>query len=38
MTLYDTLYDICLTCRHSRIDHSDFVGPCEYIKWIAGHP
>ena len=30
--------DICLTCRHSRIDHSDFVGPCDYIKWIEGHP
>ena len=30
--------DICLTCRHFRIDHSDFVGPCDYIKWIEGHP
>ena len=30
--------DICLTCRHSWIDHSDFVGPCDYIKWIGGHP
>jgi len=28
--------DLCANCGHSAEDH--LLGPCDYIKWIAGHP
>jgi hypothetical protein len=29
--------DFC-NCGHKRVDHSELEGPCDFIKWIGGHP
>jgi hypothetical protein len=28
----------CANCGHARIEHVDFSGPCDSVKWIGGHP
>ena len=28
----------CTNCGHARIDHVGFSGPCDFIKWVGGHP